>query len=143
MPITICPLRERKEDIPYLIDHFIERYSKEIPTKKIRLSSSALSILMNHSWPGNIRELQNMIQFALVKTREYRIKPEHLPPSLQALMGNTSLPRYREPSLKPAEVFKALAKTNGNRLRAAELLGISRSTLYRFFAIHNKNSIDA
>ncbi len=142
MPIMISPLRERKEDIPYLIDHFIDRYAKEIPVEKIKFSSSALSILMNHSWPGNIRELQNIIQFALVKTRGTNIKPEHLPPSLQALMANTNLPRHRESNLKPAEVFRALAKTNGNRLRAAEILGISRSTLYRFFANHCNNSID-
>jgi transcriptional regulator with PAS, ATPase and Fis domain len=143
MPIMIIPLRERREDIPFLIDHFIHRYAEEIPAKKIRVSPSALSILMAHSWPGNVRELQNVIQFALVKTRGARIEPEHLPPVLQAYMANTGLPRHRESNLKAAEVFKALAKTNGNRLRAAELLGISRSTLYRFFSNHCKNSIDS
>ena len=98
---------------------------------------------MTHSWPGNVRELQNVIQFALVKCRGTRIESEHLPPVLQAYMANTNLPRYRESSLKAAEVFKAMAKTNGNRLRAAaELLGVSRSTLYRFFSNHCKNSID-
>jgi transcriptional regulator with PAS, ATPase and Fis domain len=142
MPIMIIPLRERREDIPFLIDHFIHRYAEEIPAKKIRVSPSALSILMAHSWPGNVRELQNVIQFALVKTRGARIEPEHLPPVLQAYMANTGLPRHRESNLKAAEVFKALAKTNGNRLRAAELLGVSRSTLYRFFSNHCKNSID-
>jgi transcriptional regulator with PAS, ATPase and Fis domain len=143
MPIMIIPLRERREDIPFLIDHFIHRYAEEIPAKKIRVSPSALSILMAHSWPGNVRELQNVIQFALVKTRGARIEPEHLPPVLQAYMANTGLPRHRESNLKTAEVFKALAKTKGNRLRAAELLGISRSTLYRFFSNHCKNSIDS
>jgi transcriptional regulator with PAS, ATPase and Fis domain len=143
MPIMIGPLRERREDIPFLIDHFLDRYSEEIPPKKIRLSPSALSILMTHSWPGNVRELQNVIQFALVKCRGTRIEPEHLPPVLQAYMANTSLPRHRESSLKAAEVFKAMAKTNGNRLRAAEVLGVSRSTLYRFFSNHCKNSIDS
>jgi transcriptional regulator with PAS, ATPase and Fis domain len=142
MPIMISPLRERREDIPILIDHFLDHYSEEIPPKKIKLSPSALSILMAHSWPGNVRELQNVIQFALVKTRGVRIEPEHLPPVLHAYMANTSLPRPRESNLKTAEVFKALAKTKGNRLRAAELLGISRSTLYRFFSNHCKDSID-
>jgi two-component system response regulator HydG len=98
---------------------------------------------MAHSWPGNVRELQNVIQFALVKTRGARIEPEHLPPVLQAYMANTSLPRHRESNLKAAEVFKALAKTNGNRLRAAELLNVSRSTLYRFFANHCNGSIES
>ncbi|UCD80167.1 MAG: sigma 54-interacting transcriptional regulator [Desulfobacterales bacterium] len=143
MPITVIPLRERREDIPFLIDHFLNRYAEESPAKKIRLSPSALSILMKHSWPGNVRELQNVIQFALVKSRGTVIKPEHLPPVLQAYMANTRLPRHHEPSLKEAEVFKALVKTNGNRLRAAELLGVSRSTLYRFFSDHCKNSIDS
>jgi len=142
MPIMVSPLRERREDIPILIEYFLDRYSEEIPPKQIRLSPSALSILMNHSWPGNVRELQNIVQFALVKHRGTRIEPEHLPPILQAYMANTSLPRHRESNLKPAVVFKALAKTNGNRLRAAELLGVSRSTLYRFFSNHCNNSID-
>ena len=142
MPIMISPLRERREDIPILIDHFLDRYSEKIPPRKIKLSPSALSVLMAHFWPGNVRELQNVIQFALVKTRGVRIEPEHLPPVLHTYMANMSLPRHRESNLKTAEVFKALAKTKGNRLRAAELLGISRSTLYRFFSNHCKNSID-
>jgi transcriptional regulator with PAS, ATPase and Fis domain len=142
MPVMISPLRERKEDIPFLIDHFIRRYAEKIPDNKIKISPSALSILMAHCWPGNVRELQNVIQFALVKTKGARIDPEHLPPVLQAYMVNTGLPRNRESRLKAADVSKALAKTNGNRLRAAEVLGVSRSTLYRFFSNHCTNAID-
>jgi transcriptional regulator with PAS, ATPase and Fis domain len=142
MPIIISPLRERRADIPFLIDHFLHRYAEEIPINKIKISPSALAILTAHSWPGNVRELQNVIQFALVKTRGSSIKPEHLPPALQANMANTSLPRHRESRLKASEVFKVLAKTNGNRLKAAEILGVSRSTLYRFFANHCNDSIE-
>jgi transcriptional regulator with PAS, ATPase and Fis domain len=142
MPIIISPLRERRADIPFLIDHFIHRYAEEIPANKTKLSPSALAILTAHSWPGNVRELQNVIQFALVKTKGSSIKPEHLPPVLQANLENTSLPRHRESRLKASEVFKALAKTNGNRLKAAELLGVARSTLYRFFANHCNDSIE-
>jgi transcriptional regulator with PAS, ATPase and Fis domain len=140
MPIIIHPLRDRPEDIPLLIEHFIDRFSEETRGKKITFSDTALSILMSHSWPGNVRELINTIQFALAKCQGHRIRLEHLPAILLPYMANHSRKRHRESKLKSAEVVKALAKTKGNKFHAAEILGVSRSTLYRFFA---KQGIDA
>jgi len=134
MPIIIDPLRDRPEDIPLLVEHFIDQFSEEARGKKITLSSTVLSILMSHTWPGNVRELINMIKFALVKCRGNRIKPEHLPPTLLPYMANNLAIRHRESKLKTADVADALAKTGGNKLRTAKILGVSRSTLYRFFA---------
>jgi len=140
MPIIIDPLRDRPEDIPLLVEHFLDQFSEETRGQKISLSDTALSILRSHPWPGNVRELINTIKFALIKRRGNRIRPEHLPAILLPYMANHSMKRHRESKLKTADVVKALAKTNGNRVNAAETLGVSRSTLYRFFA---KQGIDA
>jgi DNA-binding NtrC family response regulator len=134
MPIIVLPLRDRREDIPHLVEHFFDQFFEEAGEKNITLSSSALSILMSHTWPGNVRELINAIKFALVKCQGHRIEPEHLPPTLHPYMVNLNISRQRESKLKTAAVAEALAKTGGNKLRTAEILGVSRSTLYRFFA---------
>lgn len=134
MPITINPLRDRKEDISMLVKHFIAQFSEEACGKKIIFSDSALSLLMSHSWPGNVRELINTIRFALAKCQGRRIQPEHLPATLLPYMAIHNMKHHRKSKLKTTDVIKALAKANGNRVRAAEALGVSRSTLYRFFA---------
>jgi DNA-binding NtrC family response regulator len=140
MPIIIHPLRDRSEDIPLLVEYFIDQFSEETRGKKIAFSDTALSILMSHPWPGNVRELINTIKFALVKRQGNRINPEHLPPTFLPYMANLNITRQRESKLKPADVADALAKTGGNKLRTAEILGVSRSTLYRFFARQNNSS---
>lgn len=134
MPIIIHPLRDRREDIPLLAEHFITQFSEETWGKKISLSDRVLSILMSHAWPGNVRELINTIKFALVKCKGRRIKPEHLPPTLKLNLSRLYPSEHRESKLRTADVVKALKKTGGNKCRAAEILGVSRSTLYRFFA---------
>jgi len=139
MPIIIHPLRDRREDIPVLVKHFMDQFSEEAWGKKIALSDTALSIMMSHTWPGNVRELINTIQFALAKCQGRKIRSEHLPPTLLPYMANHSIKRHRESKLKTADVVKALAETNGNKFNAAETLGVSRSTLYRFLA---KQGID-
>jgi len=133
MPIIISPLRDRREDIPHLVEHFITQFSEEAWGKKITISDTALSILMSHTWPGNVRELINTIMFAFVKCKGHRIKPEHLPPTLQPNMAKLYPLQHRQPKLHTADVVNALKKAGDNKCRAAEILGVSRSTLYRFF----------
>jgi DNA-binding NtrC family response regulator len=140
MPIIIHPLRDRSEDIPLLVEYFIDQFSEETQGQKIAFSDTALSILRSHPWPGNVRELINTIKFALVKRQGNRIKPEHLPPTFLPYMANLNITRQRESKLKTADVADALAKTGGNKLRTAEILGVSRSTLYRFFARQDNSS---
>jgi transcriptional regulator with GAF, ATPase, and Fis domain len=140
MPIFIHPLRDRSEDIAPLVEHFIDQFSEETRGRQITFSDTAFSILQSHPWPGNVRELINTIKFALVKRRGNRIKPEHLPPTFLPYMAKQFAIRHRESKLKTDSVFEALAKTGGNKVRAAETLGVSRSTLYRFFA---KQGIDS
>jgi transcriptional regulator of acetoin/glycerol metabolism len=91
-------------------------------------------MLMNHNWPGNVRELQNAIQFALAKCQGRTIEPSHLPKKLRSAATEPFTVQHRRPKLQVRDVIRALGKVNGNKNKAAELLGVSRSTLYRFFA---------
>ena len=139
MPIMICPLRDRLEDIPSLVDLFLTRFSEKTWGRKIALSPAALSVVMSHTWPGNVREVKNTIQFAVVRCQGRRIDPEHLPPTLHSYMINLSRKRHRQSKLKRADVIQALAETGGNKVHAAEILSVSRSTLYRFLAENEGN----
>ena len=135
IPITLPPLRERRRDIPLLVEHFLSHYTQEPEHRNAILIPTALSILMAHSWPGNIRELQNVLQFALIKSGGHLIEPEHLCPPLSEIISSSStlMVQNRGQKLNVTNVTKALKKTDGNRKLAAAILGVSRSTLYRFF----------
>lgn len=136
VPLELPPLRDRKGDIPLLANHFVQMYADTDTAKRIEASSRTLEILAGYHWPGNVRELQNVIQFALINAPANRIKPSHLPPHLSFSDAFRS-PVKKRHKLNRAEVAKALAQTNGNKKDAAKLLGISRSTLYRFFTQAN------
>lgn len=131
IPIQIPPLRERKNDIPLLVDHFLkeayERYRKKTP----RVSREALARLMDYRWPGNVRELQNAIQFAIVRSSGTVITPDDLPMELRE-DACISAGRGATRKLEREAVQEALAQTAGNKSRAAKLLGVGRATLYRF-----------
>jgi DNA-binding NtrC family response regulator len=132
IPIELPPLRDRKSDITLLVDHFLSMYADSDTKSKIAISPEALEILTSYPWPGNVRELQNVIQFALINNRGGRIEPRHLPPHLNASLS-FQIPVKKRRKLEPAEVSAALAQANGNKKDAAKLLGVSRSTIYRFF----------
>jgi len=134
IPIHIPSLRERKTDIPVLVDFFLDQAKNESKKKK-KFSDKALSIMMEYSWPGNVRELQNAVLFSTVKCHGSIIKPDDLPIELKT--SNNSIQK-RGPSgkLDADAVNKALIKTGGNKAKAARLLGVGRATLYRFFKDH-------
>ncbi|MBW2216781.1 MAG: sigma-54-dependent Fis family transcriptional regulator, partial [Deltaproteobacteria bacterium] len=134
VPIHLPPLRERKNDIPLLVEKFFERAAQEGLISE-GLTREALAVMIDYSWPGNIRELQSAIKFALVKSRNQRIKPEHLP---LEIIKNTTIQVTRSPSgkLSPENVRSALSQTVGNKSKAAKLLGVGRATLYRFLSEH-------
>ncbi len=130
VPIHLPPLRKRKGDIPLLVDHFLLN-GLEAGNGPAELSREALSIMMDYPWPGNIRELQSAIRFALVKSRGAVIQPDHLPMELRDWGGSRST---RGPSRKldRERVMAALDKSGGNKAKAARLLRVGRATLYRF-----------
>jgi len=137
MPIALPPLRERRDDIPLLIQHFINRYSANMDKVVRGVSRPALNILMEYSWPGNVRELENVIERAIVLAEGDILQPDNLSPELTAQGSRECLEEIFEGfSLKKAKrvvetrlIAKALAATNGNRSRAAELLELSYPAL--------------
>jgi PAS domain S-box-containing protein len=138
VPIEMPPLRERRNDIPLLARHFLDKTAGRLGRSGMRFSDDAMSVLMNYAWPGNVRQLQNAIQFSLIKCRGAEVHPEHLPPEILAgTFVPTGVPRIpgkvgRRPKLTEETVARALEKTGGNKAKAARLLGVGRATLYNF-----------
>jgi len=131
IPINVPPLRERRTDIPLLINHFLGELADKDRRQPLRFSSSAISLMMDYEWPGNVRELQNTIQFSIVRSKGRVIEPEDLPMELRALKARGPK-RGPARKLDAAVVQDALTKTGGNKARAARVLGVGRATLYRF-----------
>lgn len=144
VPIRLPPLRERAEDIPALIDFFIEKYSDELSGATRTLSPPAAESLVAHAWPGNVREMENLIRRLMVMVEDEEIRPEHLPPEIGRVGGHRPPKAFSPstptaPSLDPADltlermervhIARALEATQANQSRAAQLLGISREKL--------------
>jgi sigma-54 dependent transcriptional regulator, acetoin dehydrogenase operon transcriptional activator AcoR len=135
IPIHIPPIRERKSDIPLLVDHFLSKAPIIKGQRPVRISQEALNILLDYPWPGNVRELQNAVQFAIVRCRGKVIRPDDLPLELKGMVCEK--PRRGPVRKLDAETVKsALTKTGGNKARAAKVLGVGRATLYRFLGDH-------
>ena len=126
--IKILPLREVTEDIAGLADFFLTRHAKDNDEPKKRLDASALKVLKLHQWPGNIRELRNVIIFAAYHTSGDTISDTDIEISESSPKMESS-PRLNDPDLERKRIVDALTKTGGNKLQAAKLLGIARSTL--------------
>ena len=132
--ITLPPLRERMDDLPLLIDHFIERFNRLKGKNIHQISPEAFGLLMAHDYPGNIRELENVIEHGFVMCRGETIRPEHLPPEMSYGSAGPSADRAREMSLKDLEaryIWEALRRHGWNRLATARALGMSKSTFFR------------
>jgi len=136
--IAVPPLRLRKEDVPLLVDDFVKKHSKQISKKIDGVSGDVLSILMNYDWPGNIRELENVIERAIILCIGPMIMPEDLPEALTKQKQEGDKENSNNLKLKEALSFpekdlilKALDTVEWNRNEAAEALGINRTTLYK------------
>jgi two-component system response regulator AtoC len=138
--VAIAPLRERREDIPLLIDHFVARNNARLGTRIRGLSPEAKKTLLEYGWPGNVRELENTIERAMVLCEGDTIGPLDLPERVRAALDPVQVQlRTGELSVKKTVaaieqilIKRALQKTKGNRTRAAELLEIShRALLYK------------
>jgi transcriptional regulator with PAS, ATPase and Fis domain len=132
--IDIPPLADRGEDIPLLVDHFIGHFNRMHGTEIAGLSPDALTLLMEHDYPGNVRELQNILEHAFVLCRGGMIQSRHLPPHLRKKPIGEHAIGESGMDLKAVEkvlISEALRKYDGNRTLAARELGIDPSTLYR------------
>ncbi len=136
--ITIPPLRERREDIPLLANHFLEHFSREFKKRPPHLSPQAERLLVEYPWPGNVRELRNVVERAMILSETGELMPGDLPPEIasHAPTSSSEIPRFQLPRsgvlLENVErdfVRQALDLTHGNQTRAARLLGLTRDEL--------------
>ncbi len=135
VPIHLPPLRERREDIPLLIDHFIKKSCKENELEPKKVSVQGIRQLMEYQWPGNVRELENLIARAVLISSGPEITPEFLFP-LAPVSDSRNVPLSQATksalqSLERQKIIEALHQMKGNRSRAARLLGISRAAFYK------------
>jgi two-component system nitrogen regulation response regulator NtrX len=135
IPFEIPPLRERLEDVPALVEHFNQRFSAAYGKKPKRFEPDALEALQNYSWPGNVRELRNTVERVVIMLAKSKVTDSELP-----ILGGEEPPAasFRFPSFKEATdayhrefIQRKLAEAEGNVSRAAELMGVDRSHLYR------------
>jgi DNA-binding NtrC family response regulator len=134
IPIVLPPLRERRTDIPLLVEHFVKKYG----AGKVRsIGAPALKFLVEYDWPGNVRELEAVVERSLLLAEQDVVAPEDLPPNVRANISLTRGPLGMEipesgidlEAVEKSLVLKALEKAQGNVTRAARLLGLTRRTL--------------
>ena len=134
--IELPPLRERREDIPLLTQHFLDKFIRDLKKNTSGVSEEALKFLINYSWPGNVRELENVIQRGITLSQHEVLLPEDLPTSLvqepdenliaKGLGGKLTIDQLEKEYIK-----RTLIEVGGNKTKAAEILGLDRKTLYR------------
>jgi len=132
--IVLPPLRERKDDVPKLVRFFLDKYGKREGLKDVRITQEALQKLMRYPFPGNVRELENLIEGALALTVDPIIDPGDLllpdtPASAEAQLSGDDLPTLD--AWEARYIARVLAHTKGNISEAAKILGVTRKVLYR------------
>jgi DNA-binding NtrC family response regulator len=134
IPIRLPHLRQRRDDIPLLVDHFLKRYALNNPAKTV--NPEAMELMMKYDWPGNVRELENVMERALILDEGGVIGPEDLPDKLRfgaAHRGSLIIdsPTLTLEELEKEYILKVLSYTRWQKKKASDLLGINASTLYR------------
>ncbi len=129
--VTLPPLRERRADIPLLVEAFVHEICVENDIEVPRVERDALSAMMAYRWTGNVRELRNAVEFALIRCKGGELRLGDLPPEINAAPGRGDGSVAYDTNSEKDRVINALKASNGRRADAAKLLGISRATLYR------------
>ena len=136
IPFFVPPLRERREDIPLLADHFLREFTTAYGRKPKELTGEGYRLLTEYHWPGNVRELKNLIERIVILNPQVRVDARHIPLNTTRRQSDRPLDRFgslqevRE-AVEREYILKKLEETNGNVTRTAELLGLERSNLYR------------
>jgi len=123
--INIPPLRERKEDISLLAEHFLNHFNKEMDKNILTISQAVTDIFFRYDWTGNIRELKNVMEHAVIFCPETTIHPVHLPSNVAGFTQNS------RKEIRKREIIAVLEKFYWNKTKAADDLGMSRQNLYR------------
>jgi two-component system response regulator HydG len=135
VPIEVPPLRDRPEDIPPLVSHFVREYAERNHKEVRGVSAEAMNILVTYPWPGNVRELQNCVENMVVMSSEPMLGPELLPPEMQettVASDSSGFPiGLSMRQIEEKAIRETLASVGGNRTRAADMLGIPLRTLHR------------
>lgn len=142
IPLTVPPLRERKEDIPLLTEHFLKKYGQRYNKQIQSISPQALDILLRYEWNGNIRELENAVEYAFVRSKRTDVLCECcLPPHVQNLEKCEEHKGIKdiEEDHKTEKILSLLRQNNWNKTKVAHLLGIDRSTIHRKLKNLNQN----
>jgi DNA-binding NtrC family response regulator len=140
--IRVPPLRERKHDLSKLIQHFLKHYAAKHGRKVERVSAPALALLQSYDYPGNARELANIVERAVIVANGKRLEEHDLPAGLNAAV-NARRKKEKPPSLAELEasyIAEMLVRTNGNKTECARILGISRKNLYEKIARYDLRS---
>jgi len=146
IPLHIPPLKKRIDDLPLLINNFLNKYNKEFGKKVKGFSPEAMELLKAYSWPGNVRELENLIERLVVLGKKGLIQAERLPREISGTDAGVVKVGFEEVPLKEAEkkfeaefIRKAIEKAGGSKGKAAKLLGIHRNTLLKLEKKFGKN----
>jgi two-component system response regulator HydG len=131
LEIPLPPLRERRQDIPLLIEHFCNTFRKQFGKSIDGISDKAVHKLMAYAWPGNVRELKHAIEHAFIVCHDRQITLDHLPLEIVDDAKKLFQSAVTEPLIDPQHISKALEESQGNKSEAARRLGISRQTIYR------------
>lgn len=133
IPINLPPLRGRTGDIPLLAEHFFRKLRLKTGKTIEGIANSTMEVLMNYSWPGNVRELKSVFDYVFASCDERYIQPLHLPPNILRGKDDTGSPKVMNLSreeMKKKQLVDALAQAKGNKSKAADILGISRVTVW-------------
>jgi len=142
IPIQIPPLRERREDIPVLVDHFVARFCQKTEAPLKQVSENLMEMLLKYDWPGNVRELENVIERAVLLNRSDNLDESDFPDRL-VQPGQARIVTEEEPktptlaSIERAYIHFVMSQTDGKKSEAARILGIDASTLYRKIRRYN------
>ena len=138
IPFFVPPLRERREDIPLLVRHFLKEFSSAYSRRPREITDDAIDVLLRYSWPGNIRELRNVIErIVIMNPAVTKFERKHLPPLVyrdnvrRSAGGDFTTLHDARAAYERDFILKKLDENHGNVTRAAELLGLERSHLYR------------
>jgi transcriptional regulator with PAS, ATPase and Fis domain len=153
IPIAMPPLRDRREDIPLLAEHFLRRHGRHPDARTTRLQEEDMRLLVEYEWPGNVRELENLVERAIVLGSQSALYSEEMARLRRARPGRRTAPEVdetprEEPELSLAEVERrhildVLRRCDNNQTRAARILGINPTTLWRKLKAYRDDDPDA